>query len=479
MTKYLPSRGSLSTHKLPEWYQDAKLGIMIHWGLYSVPAWAEPGDINDLIKTVGHGPHFNHNPYAEWYNNTYLLADSPAKEYHEKKYGKEFMYSSFQEEFESSSRNFDADYWAGLFHEFGAKYVVMITKHHDGYCLWPSDVKNPTTDNYYSKRDFVGELTSSVRNKGMKMGLYYSGVLDWSVLHIPMTSGYTFSRNFQHSQSYIDYATNQYKELIDKYNPSIIWNDIGYPSGYDLNELFSYYYNRVPDGLINDRWTQYNIPKNPLLQPLIKLICWNMDRNTKQVELSKPDRSKFWCDYFTTEYSTHDEIMPYKWEMIRGIGHSFGYNSEEIGSDMLTGKQLIYMLIDTVSKNGNLLINIGPKPDGTIPDSQLQPLRELGDWLKKNGDAIYETRPYQTPMAKTTTNDDIRYTIKDNILNIIILNDVDNEIVIPNFTSTVEELIDTNNISIIRWRQNDNNLYITIDKHVSNPTTIIKAKLSI
>lgn len=459
---YERSYKSLSQHPLPKWYDDAKLGIFIHWGLYSVPAWAEPGHINDLIKEYGHGPHFYHNSYAEWYQNTYALEGSPAHQYHQKKYGNQMVYKDFQQDFEKEAENFKATSWAKDFKEFGAKYVVMVTKHHDGYCMWPSQVAHPLCDHYKASRDYVGELTKAVRDQGMEMGMYYSGVIDWSVRFTPSVDTYTLSKNFQHDKNYIQYATDQYKELIDRYQPAVLWNDIGYPWGYDLKDLMSYYYNKVPGGVINDRWEQELIPKAKLLQPIVKWVCEKIDKKTKQIEFNTKDHKKFWFDYKTQEYSSYEEKQNFKWEIIRGVGHSFAYNQLEGPEHMLTGKDLIYLLVDTVSKNGNLLINVGPKPDGTLPEMQEKPLRELGAWLKVHGQSIYGTRPHRIATQQSKEGYTIRYTRNGKIIYMFAFG-VEGSII-----TVSDEVIEGETVKEIRRTENDKQLAWDLENYKLN-----------
>ncbi|WDV46314.1 alpha-L-fucosidase [Clostridiaceae bacterium M8S5] len=464
MLNYQASYKSVSTHKIPKWYEDAKFGIFIHWGLYSIPAWAEPGDINEKIKNHGHGPHFYHNSYAEWYKNTYQLEGSKAKEYHMNTFGKHFDYNDFQKDFEKKGSFMDPKTWAKIFKEIGAQYVVLVAKHHDGYCLWPTKQTNPVTSNFYSKKDYVGEITEAIRAEGMKIGVYYSGVIDWSVRNYPSKNTYTLAKNFQHNAKYIKYATNQYKELIDTYKPSILWNDIGYPCGYDLNKLFSYYYNNVPNGVINDRWEQDYVPMNPLLQPLVKLVCWNIDRKTKQIEFNVSDKEKFWFDYKTPEYSQYEEKTCFKWEMIRGVGDSFGYNQNETIDNMMEARELIHLLIDVVSKNGNLLINVGPRADGSIPDIQLEPLKEMGKWLTVNGDAIYGTRTFERATGTTADGKPVRFTQKNDAVYAIILGSLDNTLIIEGLESHfIKSVTVLNGSKVKRWANDGKRVIINLE----------------
>ena len=145
--KYEPTKESVMKHEAPQWFKDAKFGIFIHWSLFSVPGWAVKkadgesmvdGDENDSMEEQ-----FKNHPYAEWYLNTLRCPGSPTQEYHEKTYGKDFDYFDFYHEFQKESDKMDPEAWAKFFEEAGAKYVVLVTKHHDGYCLWPSEHKNP------------------------------------------------------------------------------------------------------------------------------------------------------------------------------------------------------------------------------------------------------------------------------------------------------------------------------------------------
>lgn len=474
-----PTYRSLSTHKIPGWYSDAKLGIFIHWGLYSEPAWAEPGDINNLIREKGHGPHFFHNPYSEWYMNTSRLDGSPAQKFHQDTYGKDFDYYDFRKSFTEKSRKVDMGIWADLFQEAGAEYAVMVTKHHDGYCLWPSKTEHPYSSIFHSSRDFVGELTDAVRDRGMKMGFYYSGVLDWSVLYSKITNTYSLAKNFFHGKDYVSYAVGQLEELIHKYKPSILWNDIGFPVGADLHKLFATYYNNVPEGVINDRWTQEWIPRNPLLQPIIKLVCRIIDKKTKQIEFVEDSKTAFWYDYNTPEYRVYDEVREKKWETVRGLGHSFAYNRQEKEEDMLCGSDLIHLLVDTVSKNGNLLINIGPRADGTIPESQTKPLKELGLWMSRNKESIHGTKPFFTGTEILKSNPSLRFTVKGRTLYVFDFDGHRDDIIIKNFGYLKIKSVERPGYSDeLKWKYNQGNLIIQLNA-CENATTpgVIKIEI--
>ena len=171
--KYTPDKKSIRQHEVPEWFHDAKLGIFIHWGLYSVPGFAVTGmDLGESMKK-GLEVHFKNNPYAEWYLNTLRIPGSPTQKYHKETYGENFSYDDFVPMFNEAIKKWNPNEWAEFFKNIGAKYVVLITKHCDGFLFWPSKQQNPNKDNYIAIRDIVGELTEAVRKNGMKMGFYY------------------------------------------------------------------------------------------------------------------------------------------------------------------------------------------------------------------------------------------------------------------------------------------------------------------
>lgn len=416
--KYEASRESVTAHKVPRWYQDAKFGIFIHWGLYSVPgyAWSEKGkSIRDIHmeRDPFEGQRFN--PYAEWYLNSLRIEGSPTQEYHARHYGADFSYFDFQKEFEKKSARMDPAAWADLFQKAGAKYVVMVTKHHDGYCLWPSEYQNPMLREYQSSRDLVGEVTHQVREKGLKMGLYYSGIFDWSFKTKPMNSPSRWVDHYLTTDEYAEYAYRQTEELIRKYHPSVLWNDMGYPGACDLDRLFADYYNQVPEGVTNERWIQRHLPEGMTLEE----YTTQLEKNNEVMRLDDGIHG----DFMDPEYIDIHQIPSKKWEQTRGIGMSFGYNRAEDPANFLTGKEMIFMLADTVSMNGNLLMNVGPMADGTIQKEQVQPLLETGGWLRKNGEAIYGTTYWKIQRTKTTAGHEVRFTKKEDVLYAIIFDE--------------------------------------------------------
>ncbi|MFQ3633400.1 alpha-L-fucosidase, partial [Roseiflexus sp.] len=211
-------------------------------------------------------------------------------------------------------------------------------------------------------------------------------------------------------QEYVEYANAHWKELIDRYQPSVLWNDIGYPAAANLAELFSYYYNAVPEGVINDRFTQAATGDGPpdpaaIMQALAQGML--------------PTPPHF--DFRTPEYAVFPDIKIEKWESCRGLGYSFGYNRNETVDDMLSPVELVRSFVDIVSKNGNLLINVGPMGNGTIPPEQAERLEALGSWLSVNGEAIYGSRPWTRAEGTTDSSVGVRFTRQGSDLYAILL----------------------------------------------------------
>ncbi|MCS7112241.1 MAG: alpha-L-fucosidase, partial [Ignisphaera sp.] len=343
----------------PAWFHDAKLGVIIHWGLYSVPGWAPPlGELSYIPEVYGWNFWFKYNPYAEWYFNTLRVAGSATTVFHELTYGKDFHYDMFAKVFEEESSKWRASEWVRLFAKSGVRYVVFVTKHHDGYLLWPSDIKNPKKPGWFSTRDFVGELERECKSSNIRFAAYYSSGVDWTFNATIITDHESLKNALIFGNDYREYLEKHWYELIDKYKPDILWSDMGYPFEDDLPKLFSYYYNTIGDGIVNDRFTKRHY------------------------------------DFTTPEYRLINRASEEKWETVRGIGYSFGYNRAEGQEHSLSFEKLVHLLIDVISKNGNLLLGVTPKADGTIPHHQSEALLKLGQWLKIYGEAVYGTRPW-------------------------------------------------------------------------------------
>ena len=420
--KYEPTKESVDMHPVPDWYHDAKFGIFIHWSLSCVPAFAptDKGDIMDILRNEGSRAMFANQPYSEWYLNSLRIKGSPAYEYHVKTYGADFDYYRFADDFNAALGAWDPAGWADLFKQVGARYVVLVTKHHDGFLLWPSDHLNPMKPDLHASRNVVGELTDEVKARGMRMGFYYSSPYDWTFTEKGITDLAMSLARIPASGEYGKYANSHSYELIDKYDPSVLWSDIGYPNGVNINEIFAHFYNKTPDGVVNERWGQ----TSALMQSLVfvpgirQAVSWYAKKLWLQGHTSPPGVH---YDFTTPEYTSRSEISEEKWECVRGIGKSFGYNKQEVPDDFLSVSELVRLLVDIVSKNGNLLLNVGPKPGGAIPEVQVDRIKGVGAWLAVNGDAIYGTRPWNRAEGRTTEGLSVRFTSKTGSLFAILM----------------------------------------------------------
>ena len=333
---------SLDTRTIPGWYPDAKFGIFIHWGVTAVPAWAPQGE------------------YAEWYWNRMMKHEGETWDFHVKNYGPGFAYQDFAPDFKAEL--FEPDHWAEMFKNAGAQYVVLTSTHHDGFCLFKSEEANRSWGRPWNsvdvgpRRDLLGDLGKSVRAKGLRMGFYYS-LYEW------------FNPLWQTDKNvFIEkHMIPQFKDVVTRYKPSIIFSDGEWdlPSeDWKSEELLAWLFNESPvkkEVVVNDRW-------------------------------GKETRHHH-GDYYTTEYAAGMADASHPWEENRGMGHSYGYNRNEDLGQYRTGREFVLMLIDLVSRGGNLLLNVGPTADGRIPVIMQQRLAEIGAWMDVNGEAIYGTRP--------------------------------------------------------------------------------------
>ncbi|MCA5006222.1 alpha-L-fucosidase [Sphingobacterium bovistauri] len=366
--KYEANWESLNKRGIPKWFNQDKFGIFIHWGVYAVPAYA-PVIPNDGLS------------YSEWYEHRLEWKTKEFWDFHLKNYGENFHYSQFEPLFKAELYN--PKQWAEVFKNSGAKYVVLTSKHHDGYALWDSPEANRSWGRPWNsvsggpKRDLLGDLTTAVREEGLKMGYYYS-LYEW---YNPLWK--------TNKEMYINnHMLPQLKDLVNKYKPSVIFSD----GEWDLSdttwrstEFLAWLFNDSPvakDVVVNDRW----------------------GKNTREKNTG--------ATYTTSEYGSgmNADIV---WEESQGIGHSYGYNRNENINDYKSSRELLLLLIDIVARGGNLLLDIGPTGDGRIPVIMQERLLEMGDWLKVNGEAIYETHavknPYQWSSSNIPKKDDKAY----------------------------------------------------------------------
>ncbi|MDX3854857.1 alpha-L-fucosidase [Streptomyces sp. AK02-01A] len=369
---YQPTDASLHTHQAPYWFQDAKFGIFIHWGVYSVPAWAPVGV-----------------QYAEWYWAQMQDPTNPAYAYHRDTYGESFAYDDFIPLFRAE--RFDPRAWVELFRDAGAQYHVLTSKHHEGFALWDTKVSDRNSVKMGPKRDIVKELFEASRRYAPELhrGLYFS-MPEWFNPDNPWQghaprNPYTLEplpyTGYAAGKDYIkDLQAPQMLELIENYDPEVIWCDIGGDN--DSHRVLAEYFNHA---------------KN----------------SARPIDVTVNDRSGIAPHDFTTpEYTTYDTVVTAKWEASRGLDpRSYGYNRATPDDRYMTTEEVIHSLVDIVSKNGNFLLDIGPRADGTIPEIMERRLRETGEWLKVNGEAIYGST-YWARMPQL--GEDLRFTVKPN-----------------------------------------------------------------
>lgn len=387
--QYRPTWESLDSRPVAPWFGEAKFGIFIHWGPYSVPAYrpAENGHWDGI--------------YAEWYGPDVMYKPWRNDSFHVRQYGRDFEYRDFGRLFRAELWN--PNEWADIIANSGARYVVFTTKHSDGFCNWPtrdSVSKGWNSADNGPRRDLTGELTEAVRARGLKMGYYYSWLeyenMDSTLWpHNPALAaertGYylpkeIFDRYTVGDQAYIGHCHFQIKELVNTYRPDLLWGDATWdrPADYwQSRQLLTWLFNESPvkeSIVVNDRW----------------------DNSEKKHG-----------GYVTTEYGTGSESLEEgrPWEECQGIGYSFGYNRAENLDQYKTSDELIRLLIRTVAAGGNLLLNIGPAADGTIPIIMQQRLADIGKWLKVNGEAIYSTTKYENLDALQKANPEVGKTL--------------------------------------------------------------------
>lgn len=460
-----PTLDSLRAHPLPAWYEDGKLGIFIHWSLSSVPGFApRDREIGELLREC-YDDFLPLSPYTEWYENALKFPNSPSARYHRETYG-ERPYRAFQADWETALERWAPEDWAARFARAGARYVVLVTKHHDGYCLWPSGVAHPIRPGWHSPRDVVGELAAAVRAQGMRFGIYYSGGIDWSFNPTPVRTLVEFVASMPRG-AYPAYAEAQVRELIDGVKPDILWNDIAWPTRPAvLYRVFADYYNTVPEGLVNDRWLADGWLLSALrLPPLAALANALLRRSVQRGRTSSTPPPVPHFDVQTPEYAVLPDIRRRKWESVRGMDKSFGFNRMSRDEDFITRQELIESLVDIVSKNGNLLLNVGPRgEDATIPAPQLERLEWLGQWLEKNGEAIYGTRPWTRAAGQTTEGRSIRFTRKADRLYAIVLGGASaSELTLRGVCARPSSEVTLLAGGPVRWEQQGEDLRISLD----------------
>ncbi len=381
--KYEANWQSLANYPCPEWFDDAKFGIFIHWGGYSEFGYRKGG-----------------RGYAE--HSPKMIYSDPDHYYPvlKMRYGAcppEFGYKDIIANFKAEK--WDPEEWADLFQQAGAKYVVLTAEHHDGYALWDSDLTDWCATKVGPMRDLVGELARAVRKRGMKFApsyhrerhpgffaknkfaVYSEPLPDIAEEIKRMPKSAELYGPFSYTDEFINDYVARWKELQRKYQPDFMW--------------------------IDDIPIFYHAPNDPQVKKF-KDACAAMiadylnaaQKWGKKVYLNNKGKYPNWpvnLGCLEKDNLQMDTISKVKWENPATIGTSYGYlQAEEEKDAYKTPTQLIHLLCDVVSKNGNLLLNIGPRGDGTIPEGMSQRLLAIGEWLKINGEAIYGTRPWKT-----------------------------------------------------------------------------------
>lgn len=407
VTRYSEDYASLANHnQQPDWFQDAKLGIYFHWGVYSVPAFGN-----------------------EWYPSRMHHEGDIVYAHHQEKYGhpSEFGYHDFVPMF--TAEHFNADEWVALFKQAGARFAGPVAEHHDGYSMWASKVTPWNTLDTGPKKDILGELATAIRANDMKLitTFHHAKHLQrfdsipeegrtraYRNSHYPYYAGMpTRSTDEQLKYLYGNIPEDQWldeiwlgklKEVIDNYQPDIIWFDswLDRIPESKRKEFAAYYLNEA------DKWDEDVVI-------IRKQEDLPLDFSLNDLEKSRMNRmgEQSWMTDETISYGS--------WCYTEGLR-------------IKPAKDIIHVLMDIVSKNGVLLLNVSPKADGTIPENQREVLVALGEWLDVNGEAVYETRPWITFGEGPTkepeghfsqhrefeklvyTNKDIRYTSKGSTL---------------------------------------------------------------
>lgn len=395
---YQPNWSSLRTYPIPQWLRDGKFGIYTHWGVYAVPAMGSNGT---------------------WYaHNVYTIPDSPERKYHEATYGplEKFGYKDFIPMF--TGEKFNAEEWADLFQKSGAKFAGPVAEHHDGFAMWDTKFSEWNAAKMGPKRDVVGELAQAIKKRGMKFVTAFHHAENWD--YFPTWDkrydcgdarysglyGPIHEKGALLSKEYLDRWQNKIIEVIDKYEPDFLWFDVGLDIAHENHKkhLLAYYYNKA------------------FAQKKEVVVTYKAHHLPPGVGLLDHEQGQ------ENEMTYHEWIT----DSTVDAGKAWGYVKDVPFKSL---DNLIDNLVDRVSKNGYLLLNVGPKPDGTIPAEAKELLLGMGKWLAVNGEAIYGTTPWleagEGPTKLQTkakglvgkedsklcfTREDIRFTVKENIL---------------------------------------------------------------
>ncbi len=466
---------SLMEFEVPAWYKKAKFGIFIHWGLYSVPEYSN-----------------------EWYSRNMYTEGMPAFEHHVETFGKQkdFGYKDFIPMF--TAKKFDPKEWAKAFKESGAKYVFPVAEHHDGFQMYKSSISHFNAYEMGPKRDVLGELKKAVEQEGLAFCTSSHRAEHWffmgngkkfeSDIKEPLQRGDFYwpampEPDFQDLFSE-PYPTVEFLqdwlirtcEIVDEYKPKLLYFDwwIQHKAFKPyLRKLIAYYYNR---GL---EWGE----------PVA--VCYKHDALMFGSGIVEVERGKF------------AEPKPYYWQTDTAVAKNSWCYTDSL--DYKTSVEIICDLIDIVSKNGNMLLNIGPRADGTIPDRDTQILKDIGAWLKVNGEAIYNTKVWRKSSegptkeiegqfsdneAQKYTSEDIRFTVAGNYLYATVLNyPEDGKVIIKSLAESVNQNVPEfhgiiSSVCILGfdenpiWKQNTQGLFLETKTVKSDKPVVFKIEIN-
>jgi alpha-L-fucosidase len=414
-----PSDEEQARQERIQWWREARFGMFIHWGLYAIPA----GEWKGTVRDTG---------YSEW-----VMFDEkiPAKEYGE-------LAAKF------NPTQFDAKTWAAIAKKAGMRYVVLTTKHHDGFSMYdskltPYDIVDATP----FKRDVTRELVDACREAELRFGCYYSIDRDW---YRPQGPGNRYKQanvwDFPDSQPedfnrYLaDFAKPQIEELLVNYKPDLMWfDDIDMKSDEQVEDLYQAIRRLRPECVLNSRIKGCVFPK----------------------KIPPPH-----CDYITSgDNEIFDKPIGYEWENPGSMNTSFGFNKND--HKWIDSAKIVARLVDIVSKGGNYLLNVGPTPEGLIPQPSIDHLMEVGAWMDTNGDAIYGTSPWRVFRDEAA---DIRFTAKGDSLYAICMSWPEAEVLVKTLgkkgladkTITGIRMLGSN--EKIDWQQTDEGLKLSVPR---------------
>ncbi|XP_013409767.1 alpha-L-fucosidase isoform X1 [Lingula anatina] len=373
---------SLDNRPIPSWYENAKLGIFIHWGVYAVPGYA----VNGPSEWFWYWWKIDQD-FLQRRRKAKVITGESVKKFVADKFSSDWQYSDFAPQF--SGEFFNPEKWVDIFKASGARYVVLTSKHHDGFALWPSKYSwNWNSVDNGPHIDIIGNLSAAIRkNTDLRFGLYHSLYEWYNPLYMrDKANGYW-------TQDYVKAKLMpELHDIVETYKPDIVWADGQWEASanyWNSTQFLAWLYNQSPvkDYVVtNDRWGNETNCKHGGF-----LTC--------------------------SDRYTPDSVLHRKWENCMTIDrNSWGYRRHADLADYFTIEQLVHLLIKTVSKGGNLLMNVGPTADGMIPPVFEERFRQMGEWMGVNGEAIYGTRAWRVQ----NEGDTIWYTSKQTTSGLVI-----------------------------------------------------------